>query len=234
MRLETIVAAVLVCLCGCHSTQAVQGDGRLVEQQRAVPAFSTVSVADAFDVEVTLAGSGLDLLCDENLVDLVQTDVAGGALAILPPKGLDLEPSSGAIVRVQSPTIDALDTSGASHLRGTTNGANATLSASGDSAITAVTLGAAVLSIGASGSSRVSVSGTGPRVTIVASGASMVDCEVPGEDVDVDASGASAVTVHASTRVRVRASGASTVRVVGSPSVRDAQILDAASVSYED
>lgn len=221
-------------LLACSSSDRVQGNGRLVESERATPSFTSVSVSNALRAEVKLADPRVKLTIDENLLPLVRTDVHGSTLGIDPAPNYDLTPSPAAIATVSSPVIDSFDTSGSARIIGATNGKNVSLTAAGDSVIDASTIAAASISVNASESSRVTTTGDTARIAIDASGAAYVELGSSAPTVDVEASDAAKVTIHATSALRVRASGSSVVTVFGHPSVRDVETTDQSRVVYAD
>jgi hypothetical protein len=212
----------------------IRGDGQLVTSHRSAPAFSGVSVSDDLVAEVGVGEQSITLLFDANVAPHVRTDVESEALVVGEDEGFDLLPSPGAVARIVSPTVGALEASGASVVTATANAPSVTLAAAGTATITADTTAASSVSIDASGSAFIRLSGVGPHLVIDASDASTVASDVAAEDAAITASGASVVTVHASTKVRIRASGTSVVKVIGNPATRDVDASGQASVVFSE
>jgi cytoskeletal protein CcmA (bactofilin family) len=225
---------LLVSLTACGGDEVIRGNGQLVTTTRSAPPFSGVSISDGLRAEVDVGAQTVTLLVDDNVAPHVRTDVEAGALVVGEDEGFDLLPSPGAVARIVSPTIEALEASGSSIVTATTNGANVTLAASGTATITAETTAASSVSIDAAGAGHIHLSGVGPRLVIDASEASKVESDVAGEDAEITANGASVVTVHASTKVRIRASGTSVVTVIGNPATRDVESSGEASVVFSE
>lgn len=210
----------------------IRGDGQLVTSHRSAPAFTGVSISDDLVAEVGVGDQSITLVFDANVEPHVRTELESGALVVGEDEGFDLLPSPGAVARIVSPTVGAVDASGASVVTATANALDVTLAATGTATITASTTAASSVSIDAAGAAFIRLSGVGPRLVVDASDASTVESDVAGEDAAITASGASVVTVRASKKVMIRASGSSVVKVVGNPATRDVDASGEASVIF--
>jgi len=232
MKTAALTVSLLAIVSGCGSSERVRGNGHLIDAERPTASFTAVSVSNLLRAEVKLAEPSIQLTMDENLLQLVQTDLVGSTLAIDPSPDYDLMPSAAALVTVSSPMIDSFDTSGSARIVGATSGRNVRLAAAGESTITATANRATVIEISASDNGHIDATGDASRVAIEASGAASVGLDSAAPEVDVQASDGAAVTVHATLSVRVRASGSAVVTVIGTPTTRDVQTSDQSRVVF--
>lgn len=223
-----LFACLLPLVAACHW---VEGDGHLVDEARDVPAFDRVHVGSGLRVAVTTGEPSVVLHLDRNLLDWVETWVAGGELYVMASRGVSLDPSAGAEVRVRLPVARGLYLSGGAEGTAALAPVEALdLSLSGGSRLTARGLSVGWLGVDASGGSALDLSGAAEQVSLSLSGGSRVD-EAPGAfDLQVDLSGGSRAHASATRSARGTLSGGSTLWLAGSPAQRDLQVSGGSQV----
>lgn len=207
MRTTLAWLGLVLATSGCFT----RGNGEAASSVRDVGEFHAVDLGGVFQAEITVGpATHVELRGDGNLLDKVELQNIGGELraelrgSVLPTMPLRL--------LVSTPTLDAVDLSGASQatITGAT-GPKLELEISGASN---VTVAGAVdsLELDLSGASQADAARlVAKQVQIDASGASSAEV-VANESFDADASGASNVTWRGdATRVTTDASGAASI-----------------------
>jgi hypothetical protein len=218
-----IVATVLSGCCGpwCDWIEGIRGvrverlrgSGRLVTRDMDYRDFTKLEVSHAFEVDLVQSRSySVVITTDDNVIDEVEVTKFGNTLRIgLKEIFINIQ---GVTLRaeVSMPTLEALDLSGATSLKGEMD--------TGD------------VRFELSGASRLTLDGTGGDMRIDASGASHADLsDFVVDDADVEVSGASRATVNVTGRLDVDASGASHVDYLGDPILGRIDTSGASSVS---
>ena len=208
-----------VLLAGCFGAR---GSGVPDEELREVGGFDEVRNTTSIEVNV-VEGDAEEVFvrCDDNLLDLVRTEVAGGELRVTTRPNTWLRPQSECFVDVITPTLRGLSGSGSG--RTTAVGPLpdlGSLSNSGSGRVLVEGLETQGLSIANSGSGGVEASGVGGFAELDNSGSGGIQAEdlsVDEADIRNSASGSVSLTVveHAS----VRLSGSGNVRILGRPRV---------------
>jgi hypothetical protein len=126
------IAALAALLAGCTNLgvptdfNGVRGEGPLVDEMREVESFTAIEAGGGIHLEVTVgAAQSVRLEAQENILDILLTDIEGGTLVIgssdsystsrqitatISMESLDgLELSGGAVGEVQGVDADALD-----------------------------------------------------------------------------------------------------------------------------
>lgn len=200
MRRVAIFLALAVGLAGCKfgSFSSKTGSGNMKVEKRTVPAFSSVDISGAYDVEIVVRDEqSLEIEGDDNLLPLIKTEVKDGVLKIGNTQSISTKRNLR--VRISSPKLDALFTSGAS-----------------DIVVTDVK--SDEFKIESSGASNLKVSGEAKTVVINSSGAGEIDAkDLRAEKVNITSSGAATADVYASEELRASVSGAGDVRYYGNP-----------------
>jgi hypothetical protein len=189
----------------------VKGSGNIQNEKRNLADFKTIEVGGVFEVEVVAQKDfSVEVEADDNLLQLIKTEVRNGTLEISAEKRIS---SKNPIrVRISAPDVERLEVSGASKLS-LTNLKN-------DS-----------LKVDASGASKLSVVGETRNLDIELSGASRLDAEnLKSENVNVDGSGASNASINVSGDLKADLSGASKVTYTGNPKNLEKSTSGASSV----
>lgn len=207
-----MVTALLFVLTGCRYFDGVKGNGNYISEKRNVDGFSEIDISGAFDLYVEVGeAASLEILTDENLHELIRTEVRGDKLIIDQKKNLrSKEPIE---LRVTTIDLRKLDGSGACNI-----------------AVKNVDNSDFIVNL--SGATELKISGSTDNFNAELSGASkLYASEFTANFVTIDASGASKAEVISDKSLRVNASGASTVNYYGSPSDIDYDLSGASSIN---
>lgn len=210
-----LTAALFLSACGFEA-----GNHHVVEEQRAVPAFSKVAIHDGFEVQIGRGERALSITADENLLPFIESYVDGDTLVVEVRRGMLLHPTHGLRATVANDVLTGLDVSGGSRVSAIASAAPEwTVVASGGSDVAVSSLSAGQFIADASGGSIIRASGAAESGYAIGSGASRLFlASAPVGSLVVDASGGSIVEVRASSAVDGQASGGSQVTVWGNPS----------------
>lgn len=234
------------------------GSGRAATTVRPLEAVDALRFGAAWEVTVD-TDAALDqvtLTCDDNLLELIDTDVVDGLLALGTVAGRSFRPRTSCSAHVEltrSPTV--LEVSGAGSLvvdgrlegleEARVSGAGelvlvdgtricdllARVSGSGD--LDLGELRGCALDANVSGSGTMWASGSVEIVEVVASGAGDLHLdELVTSVAEVRISGAGSVGVTVLDRLFARVSGAGDLTVYGSPTERDVSVSGAGDVRY--
>jgi Putative auto-transporter adhesin, head GIN domain len=217
MKRILIFLALIVAVGGCKFNHGWGGDGTagsgtMKLEKRTVPAFASVNLSGAYDVEIVAQQEqSLEIEGDDNLLPLIKTEVKGGVLEIYTEKSFSTK--NKLRVRISVPQLEAIFASGASD-------------------IVASGVKTEDFNIDTSGAGSIKVTGETKTLGIEMSGAGNVDTrDLRAENVIVNSSGAASADVYASGELRINASGAGNVNYYGDPKNVSEEVSGAASVS---
>ncbi|MEW5742379.1 MAG: DUF2807 domain-containing protein [Myxococcota bacterium] len=195
----------------------VVGSGRVVEEQRPVSPWRTLSVASGIRAEVVRGAPGVTITTDDNLQPEVEAFVDGSTLVVRVKPLLDVSSRTGITARVSGDRLEGVAASGGSSVTGAaTSTTDFHVDASGGSAVTLTGLDTTELSVDASGASTVTVSGVAATLRASASGASSVDGRgLPVQSASIDGSGASTLHLNVASTITGSLSGASRLTWTG-------------------
>lgn len=215
---------------GCMLIDGVEGNGRVVTEERNVSDFNGIDISNAFEVILKQGSSeSLTIEADDNLLELIVTEVRGGVLKIYSEKNIRHPKSLKIFLTFKE--IDYIDISGAVEL--TSDGKltfdKLEIDGSGASEID-LELSANRLDIDFSGASEIDLKGKVTKVNIDISGASEISAyDLETDFMNLDISGAGEARVFVNEELNVEASGAASVRYKGNPSI-DTNVSGAGSV----
>jgi Putative auto-transporter adhesin, head GIN domain len=201
-KLAFLLLLLSLLAAGCHHGRfaEIKGNGKRELQKRQVAAFTSISTNGAFTIEVTCQKQlSLEIEGDENVLDLVKTDVDNNILRLDNKQSFSI--SEPIKVRISVPNLEGLAVNGAGHIdiRGMNNDK---------------------FEIDTNGAPTITVSGTTKMVDIAANGAGKVDTQnLHATRAVVDARGVAKVELDVSDQLDVEISGPSSVIYTGNPSV---------------
>src|SRR6186713_3267640 len=98
-------AFVVLCVLssGCWSTKQIKGSGNVISENRTVADFDTVSLAGSGKLELDQNGTeALSITADDNLLELLTSEVKGHRLVLAVKKGFNVNPSKPIVFKVNS------------------------------------------------------------------------------------------------------------------------------------
>lgn len=200
MRRATLFLTLALALAGCKfgGFNSKTGSGNTKVEKRTVPAFTSVRISGAYDVEIVAQKEqSLEIEGDDNLLPLIKTEVKNGVLEI--DNAQSINTKRNLRVRISVPKLDGISTSGAS-----------------DIVITGVK--SDEFNIQSSGASNIKVSGEAKAVVVNSSGAGDIDSkDLHAEKVNITSTGAAKADVYATEELHANVSGAGGVNYYGNP-----------------
>lgn len=211
--------------------KGIRGDGNVVKQERTVSSFSGIEVGGAFKVFLSQGDSEtLFVEADENLLDVISTEVRGSKLKITTTE--DIKDSKALNIYITFKMIDNLDISGACQLKGENKFKleDLSLDCSGASDVS-LKMSANDIELDCSGASQVELYGTGESFMLDLSGASGMDAsDFEVKTCEADVSGASHGKIHVSSELSAEVSGAGSLKYSGDPIIKNHDVSGAGSL----
>jgi putative autotransporter adhesin-like protein len=209
--------ALLLALGGCKfgDFNKTTGSGKMKIEKRDVPAFRSLDISGAYDVEIVVQKEqSLELEGDDNLLPLIKTEVSNsGVLTINNEKSFSTK--NKLRVRISVPNLIGISTSGASD-------------------IVASNIKSDGFDINMSGASNLQLSGETYKLAVEISGAGDLDAkDLHANVVSVHSSGAAKADVYASEELRAEVSGAGNVNYYGDPKVVKEDTSGAGTISKQ-
>ena len=228
----TLSVIILGLNAGCtYGFTGIEGDGKVVKEERKISSFDGLDIGGAFHVYLTQGSQeALTIEADENLLEVIETKVTGGTLEISTTKSIkDYEELN---VYITFKELRDMEISGACHLTGENKFSlsDMDMDFSGACNIT-LELEANELDCDFSGASQVDLSGRCDRMKLDVSGASDYDAyELEVGTLDADISGAAHARVNVADELTADVSGASSLKYKGDPKVTHRDVSGAASM----
>ncbi len=229
--LTSFLFLVLFALSSCKFS-AVQGDGKIVTESRALDLFQDLSASGAFDIELIYSDSySVEIEMDENLLEFIEIEVKSKELRISSSKNIESSQKTG--IKIYAPFLNKIQITGACKLLNKQKFRTEKLHVdlSGASKLD-LYFDTKYVMINNSGASKTTLRGNADEVRIDLSGASYLEAsEMRINDLILNATGASKVRVWADNKLNIMASGASQILYKGEPAKLKTEVTGAASVS---
>lgn len=203
-RVLALLILALVVAPGAFSALAgwgsgVEGSGHIVSEERAVESFHAVASRGSIDVVYTPGPASLRLEGDDNLLELIETEVREGVLVIGAKNSFSTR--HGLTAYVSAPTLDAVRIKGSGDVEGEN-------------------LSGASLEVSVHGSGDVTLTGEVARVQVSVKGSGDVDLSgLSCVDARVSVMGSGDVDLHVTGRLEASVMGSGDVTYSGDPVV---------------
>ena len=203
MWVMILLALVSVGFSGCNITfngsgTGLRGSGISKTETREVTSFDKIIFQGMGQVNVSYGDTdSLEIIGDDNLLELIETNVNNGKLTIRPTEGIN--PKIDLVFNIVTTDLSEVAVSGAANLD--------IYDAKGEE-----------LKIKISGAASMSGNGEITNLKVSISGAGSIDLEdLKTKNVDVSVSGAAKATVHASDSIDASISGVGIITCHGNP-----------------
>jgi hypothetical protein len=228
MKKAILAFAAMFCIITATAQEKAQvtiGNGHTTKETRQVGNFDKINVKGPFDIRLVSGDQGkVSVEADNNIIEMVTTEVKDGVLNIGPMEGKLFKSSKGnkVIVRVPVNNVSEIALLGSGTVTGKTtlkNNVKLTLDGSGkiEMALNADNAEAVVL-----GSGDITVKGTAANFKCLVVGSGMVKAEtLEAANVDVTVSGTGNAKVYTVQAITGRITGSGNVAFVGNPKERD-------------
>jgi hypothetical protein len=179
---------------------AVKGSGNKVSEDRQVADFHAVSSKGSIDVVFTSGATSLRLEGDDNILELIETEVEDGVLVI--SSRVSYATRSGLTAYVSAPTLDGVWVKGSGDVSGK--------GIEGES-----------LEVGVYGSGDIELSGNVQRLKVSVKGSGDVDLDgLSAVDAEVSVMGSGDVNVHVTGQLDASVMGSGDIMYSGGPVVK--------------
>lgn len=228
--LAVLLGLLSVISSGCMFIEGVDGNGKVRKETREVTSFNKIDIGGAFEVYLKQGDNeSLVIEADENLLELITTQVSGKTLKVCTEK--NIRKSKKLNLYITFTDLENIDVSGAVEVKSqnTLKFDNLKIEGSGASDVE-LELIVDKLEGDFSGASEIELSGSADEFYLDMSGAGELDAyDFEANNVTLDISGAGSARIYAKENLKVRASGAASVKYKGNPRV-DSRISGASSV----
>ncbi|MCR9153996.1 MAG: DUF2807 domain-containing protein [Bacteroidetes bacterium] len=219
--MHKITSLLLILAFASSCMMGVVGNGKVQEQNREVESFNSIHASGMFEIHIQQGESArIKLVADENLHELITTEVRNGTLMISSSENISKAKELDLYITI--PELNELDLSGAVSVdtKGELWSENIDISSSGAAEIN-MNISASKIRLSLSGASEVDLKGQCDDVSVDASGASEINMyDLECRRMRLDLSGASEVSAFVSEELKISASGASDIRYRGNPKIQ--------------
>lgn len=202
-------------LLGC-----ISGDGVSATETRTASDFTAISVTSEVDAEISIAPDfSVEVTCDSNLLEHIETEVSGGVLTISTPNNTGISPQTDCYARITAPSLASLRTSGSGDLFADGDLAGLEeLKVSGSGDLSALGISSSTLTVTDSGSGDLTVEGDVGTAAIKVSGSGgLSGRRLTVGDAEVKLTGSGDVTLTVTGDLDARLSGSGDLTVYGDP-----------------
>lgn len=200
----------------------VQGNGKIVKQNREVANFHALSVGVSGDVDIRLGSTeGVTVETDENIQSAIETVVENGTLRIRPLRNnIKLDTRNMKIV-VQARTLDKLSIGGSGNVSADKlRGEKVTIDVGGSGSISVGQLESESVSIALGGSGSLKAAGNTERLQISIGGSGRVQAgQLQARDAVVSIGGSGQATVWAKKSLNLSVAGSGDINYYGDPQI---------------
>ncbi len=208
----------------------VKGNGNLKKESRDISAFTALSSAGQFSVEIGYgSGDQLQIEGDENILPYIETYVKDGTLKLKVKDLTIIKPQLQIRIKISMATITGISVSGSGEIDGHGdffNDGNTSFSMSGSGKLKLGFNHFSNVNISMSGSGTIELKGAVSKdLDIHQSGSGRIDCEgMPCENATVKISGSGNVRVNANQYISAHISGSGEILYAGSAGRLDSHI----------
>jgi len=214
-----------------YAFNGIKGDGNVVKEKRDVSSFSGIDVGGAFKVFLTQGSTEkLEVEADENLLEIITTEVKAGTLYISTKK--DINDSEALNIYITFKELHEMEVSGACQLSGEDKFTftDLEMDCSGASDIE-LKLIANSLELDCSGASNITLFGSVPKVEMDVSGASHFDAyDLEVENYEIEVSGAAGAKIFVTGELSAEVSGAAHLKYKGDARITHHDVSGAGSM----
>lgn len=201
-----LLVVLLIAACDANgidvSSVVVQGSGTVVTESREVSGFTGVKLETGAAITIDVSGSeSLTLTSDDNIVELLTTEVQGSMLVIRTRDGEGILPTNGLSISITAAALDRLEVTG--------GGSFNISGVSGEN-----------FRVNVTGAADITVSGEVTRQNLTFSGGGAYNgFELATEETTINLTGGATLNVDASRRLDVTISGAGVITYEGEPEI---------------
>lgn len=232
--IPVLVASLMISLFFASCLFGIKGSGKVVKSERQVGMFESITASAGIEV-ILIQDSILKVVveADDNLQDIIKTEVSNGKLKIYPEKRISH--SSAKRVFVSFKTIHSLEASSGSTIKSKMELKIQTLDLSASSGAN-VELALVVNELNVEGSSggNIVLSGSAESMDVDgSSGVNIKASELQSKTCNAGASSGANLKLYASEKLVAKASSGGNIRVGGNPNERNVETSSGGDVSFK-
>lgn len=216
------ISLCFTCACRFERQPTLKGSGTIAQETRTLADFSKVSIWGTGEVRVTQGqGESLEITCDNNFMDVLETRVEGDTLYI-GPKRVILKPTQTIEYNLQLKELKALQCSGALSIHAASlTCSDLHVTANGVCSLNIDYLQADSVKTTANGASKVTIaSGQAKEQIITLNGAGQYQTpNLDTNDLTITINGTGQATLWATQTLEASLHGAGSISYYGSPRV---------------
>jgi hypothetical protein len=231
--MKSIFGIFLIALSLNSCMIGVSGNENVSEESRKITAVNRIDASGMFQLTLIQGEPSLKIIADENLLELIETNIKGDRLIISSKK--NIRQAKHLEIVISSPEFKRLQLSGAVsiHSKETLRGDGLRLETSGAAEVD-LALDYDELRCELSGASEIKLRGVARSVRVSSSGATDLRLfELDVRNMRLNLSGASEARINVSKELSVEASGASEIRYKGNPKITKTELSGASSINPE-
>lgn len=211
--------------------ELIEGNGIVVEEERALEAFSSIEIEGDYVVELEQGAAGISIQADSNLMPYIQSEVKRNTLVLKSTK--NIKGSDGITIRVRFPELEELKVGGAGRVSnaGTLQANKLDIEVTGAAVLDLEVEVQRKISLEISGASEVSFRGSAQQLDASLSGAGNLNAyELRVRDASVDLSGVGGAQVYATDNLQGKVSGVGGIQYKGEPRNIQRQVSGVGSI----
>lgn len=216
-----LMVALISCVSGELSQQAIKGDKKVETQNREVGSFESISSYGSFNVYVSYANkTEVKVEAESNLLPYIETSVESNKLIIKPVEGSSLNSNYPITVYVKSPYCKQSQLFGSGNMKVdgfTSDEISFEIKGSGNISAENIKIGQLKCSIAGSGDIKASGNVENSHVNIAGSGSVYLD-KVMSKTSTISIAGSGSAHVWVSERLNSKISGSGDIYYKGNPS----------------
>lgn len=221
MQIKRIFLGLVIALTLNSCINSIDGNGNVVKEKRTLTTFNKIDISGGFEVFLNQGNNELlEIETDENLLELIETEVRKNTLYISSKKPIGKAEKLKLYITIVN--LKDIDVSGAIELtnKGTFKGENLEIEVSGAADIN-LNVDVNNLTMDMSGASETTLTGEADNFEIEISGAGELDAKkLKTNNSSIEISGAGSAIIFAKKTLDVSVSGAASVKYKGSPKVK--------------
>lgn len=221
MKINHFFALLIICISLNSCINTVDGNGKIVSEEREVSDFNKIDIAGAYEVFISQGNQEkIELSADENLMEYIETDVKGKTLKISSQENLNSDSPLEVYITIKN--LEEITTSGAVEITSKEQLKldELAVDASGASELD-ISILTSNLEIEMSGASETKLDGEADNLSIEISGAGELNAKaLKTNNTSIDISGAGSAVVFAKESLKIEVSGAGSVQYKGDPKVK--------------
>ena len=236
MKLLTSIIAFLIISTSVNAqffNKKIKGNGDIKTETRSVSDYDKIAAAGSFDIELYKGTEGkLTVKADENLMEVIITEVKNGKLKIYIKKGYNIRTKRAIVVTIPFEDIDAIALAGSGDVtsRDLIDSEDLKLSLAGSGTMK-LNVSANNLSSSIAGSGTLTLNGDANEFKCSVSGSGDINSfDLKAKSVKVSVAGSGNVKVHAINEIKATTAGSGDIYYSGNPTIEKVKSVGSGSI----